>query len=66
MHLMNLTLKNTLKNATELLPSHKKPQNHLSDRKVRFMQELNIYYDPPSFSSEIHVENRLEKGSIHS
>lgn len=52
-HLMNLTLKNTLKNATELLPSQKKPRTDLNERKVRFTQEANIYYDPPSFSSKI-------------
>lgn len=46
-NLMNLTLKNTLKNATDVLPEFKKPKQDKSPKKVKFTQESNIYYDPP-------------------
>lgn len=49
---MNLTLKNTLKNATEVLASNKKERNGENLKRVTFIQESNIYYDPPSYSSD--------------
>jgi hypothetical protein len=67
--LMNITLQNTLKNATRYLSHHPaKPPNKLT-KTVSFMEESNVYYDPPalkpSYNSEIcekTIESEPEPG----
>lgn len=63
--LMNLTLKNTLKNATEALrPASKKKLNEES-RRVTFHTHENKYYDPPSFFAEpVHEKPNILKLDI--
>lgn len=50
--LMELTLKNTLKNATDVFPSSGKPKPSPKERTVKFNTSANVYYDPLEFDDE--------------